>query len=524
MPALLPRRPRGARARWTLRRRLVAVLVGLVGVVAVGMGALSAVGLHTSLVTQIDQQLEAANRRAANAPEHAFPPDGDDRRPSPGNSQLGQATGTVNAFVPAGSDEEDVRADYIDDEGALRPLDDEQVAALLALPTDGAPHAVDLGPLGDYRAVATTTAGGATAVTALPTASATRTVTTYLLTEGAIVVVALLGAGAVGLVLVRRELRPLDRIAATATRVSALPLDRGEVVLAERVPDADTDTATEVGQVGAALNQLLGHVEQALAARHESESQVRQFVADASHELRTPLASIRGYAELVRRSPDALPATTLAALGRVESESARMTVLVEDLLLLARLDAGRPLEREAVDLRLLAVDALADAHAAGPGHRWELDLPEPAEDGTDDDAFCVTGDEHRLRQVLANLLTNARVHTPAGTRVTVSLERAAGGPGEPGAVLLRVADDGPGIPESLRGRLFQRFTRGDGSRHRASGSTGLGLSIAQAVVAAHGGTITTEDGPGATFVVRLPAARTAPVTEPVPSPQPVPAH
>lgn len=516
------------------------MLVGLVGVVAVGMGALSAFGLHSSLVTQIDQQLEAANRRAANAPVHAFPPDGDDGRPSPGNSQLGQATGTVNAFVPpAGSDEGDVRADYIDDEGTLRPLDDDQVAALLALATDGVPHAVELGALGDYRAVASTTRDGATAITALPTASATRTVTTYLLTEGVIVVVALLGAGAVGLLLVRRELRPLDRIAATATRVTRLPLDRGEVVLAERVPAADTDTATEVGQVGAALNQLLGHVEQALAARHESESQVRQFVADASHELRTPLASIRGYAELVRRSPDALPGSTLAALGRVESESARMTVLVEDLLLLARLDAGRPLEREPVDLRVLAIDAVADAHAAGPAHRWELDLPgtddagdasddgDGGDDEPEDDAFVVTGDEHRLRQVLANLLTNARVHTPAGTRVTVSLARAEGGPDEPPAVLLRVSDDGPGIPDALRGRLFQRFTRGDGSRNRAAGSTGLGLSIAQAVVAAHGGTLSAQDGPGATFVVRLPmpaAPREEREPEPAPAREPVRAH
>jgi len=507
-----------ARPRWTLRRRLVAVLVALVGAVAVGIGGLSAVALHTSLVTQIDQQLEAANRRAANAPARLQPPvppdDLADRRPSPGNSQPGQATGTVNVFVPPGATgtdgsdgSDDVRADYIDDEGVLRELDDAQVTALLALAPDGRPHAVDLGLLGGYRAIASTTPDGATAVTALPTASATRTVTTYVLTEGVIVVLALLGAGAAGLLLVCRELRPLDRIAATATRVTRLPLDRGEVVLAERVPERDTDTATEVGQVGAALNQLLGHVEQALGARHESESQVRRFVADASHELRTPLASIRGYAELVRRSPDPLPDSTLAALARVESESARMTVLVEDLLLLARLDAGRPLDRDPVDLGVLAIDAVADAHAAGRDHLWELDLPEPDEDVDAGDAFVVTGDDHRLRQVLANLLTNARVHTPAGTRVTVRLRCEPGGPDHPGSVVLRVADDGPGVPDPLRGRLFQRFARGDESRNRAAGSTGLGLSIAQAVVTAHGGTIALEDGPGAAFVVRLPAAR-----------------
>jgi two-component system, OmpR family, sensor kinase len=487
-------------SRWTLRRRLVVVLVALVAVVALGMGAVSALALRGSLVTQVDEQLSAANGRAANA-SMRFPPgeattdpgSGDDR-PSPGNLQPGQGINTINLFQL----DDVVRADYIDEDGQRRYLDDAQTATLLAVPQDDHAHPVALGDLGTYRAMSRTTADGAVVVTALPTEDLTSTVTRFVVVELVVGVLALLVAATLGLVLVRRELRPLDRMAATAARVSRLPLDRGEVVLAERVAEQDTDPATEVGQVGSALNQLLGHVSAALTARHESESQVRQFVADASHELRTPLASIRGYAELVRRSPEVLPDGAVTSLGRIESEAARMTGLVEDMLLLARLDAGRTLETEPVDLGMLAIDAVGDAHAAGRDHQWRLDLPDAEHDAEP----VVVGDEHRLRQVFANLLTNARVHTPPGTTVTVQV-RTVGTDVE-----VRVTDDGPGIPDELRDRLFQRFTRGDESRTRGTGSTGLGLAIVDAVVGAHGGTITADSGPdgGTTFTVRLPAA------------------
>ena len=237
---------------------------------------------------------------------------------------------------------------------------------------------------------------------------------------------------------------------------------------------------------------MLDNVESALQARHESEQRVRQFVADASHELRTPLASIRGYAELSRRESDPVPASVTHALGRVEAESLRMQELVEDLLLLARLDSGRPLEREPVDLSLLAVDAVGDAHAAALDHVWELDLPEePVE---------VPGDRARLHQILANLLANARTHTPPGTKVVTRLRR------EGGWVRLSVNDDGPGIPDSLQRNVFERFTRGEESRSRAKGSTGLGLSIVAAVGQAHGGRVELDSRPGdTTFSVLLPA-------------------
>jgi two-component system OmpR family sensor kinase len=191
--------------------------------------------------------------------------------------------------------------------------------------------------------------------------------------------------------------------------VSALPLARGEVSLPERVPDADP--RTEVGQVGAALNRMLDHVAAALETRHASETQLRQFVADASHELRTPLAAITGYTELVGRAE--LPADAAYSVARISSQAERMTTLVEDLLLLARLDAGRPLERAPVDLTRLVLDAVDDARVAGPDHRWALALPS--------EPVVVTGDALRLTQVITNLLANARTHTPAGTTVTVTL-------------------------------------------------------------------------------------------------------
>jgi two-component system OmpR family sensor kinase len=338
-------------------------------------------------------------------------------------------------------------------------------------------------------------------VTALPTAAVGTTVAWYGAVEVAVGAIGLLLAAAAADVLVRRGLRPLTKVADTATRVSELPLDKGEVSISERVPYAHPDT--EVGKVGGAINRMLGHVEAALAARQESELQVRQFVADASHELRTPLASIRGYTELVRRSDEPLPEGVGKALARVEAEAVRMTALVEDLLLLARLDAGRPLEQETVDLAELAVDAVADAHAAGPDHIWRLDV-EADDEADDEPTTLVRGDDHRLRQVLANLLTNARVHTPAGTHVAVAVRR------DGDDVVVRVDDDGPGIPSDLRERLFERFTRGDASRNRAAGSTGLGLAIAHAVVGAHGGTLTCASRPGRTeFTVTLPAAATA---------------
>jgi two-component system, OmpR family, sensor kinase len=283
-------------------------------------------------------------------------------------------------------------------------------------------------------------------------------------------------------------------VSAAARKVADLELDKGEVRLPTPIVPVDPDGAhTEVGQLGSALNRMLDRIAGALSARHASETRVRQFVSDASHELRTPLAAIRGYTELAQRKRDELPEDVAHAMSRVESETQRLTTLVEDMLLLARLDEGRPLERTPVDLVRVVADAVSDAHAAGPEHQWTLELP--------DDPVQVTGDPARLHQVLTNLLTNARVHTPAGTTVTTSVTTRSDG-----AAVLSVTDDGPGIPEALQPEVFERFARGDSSRSRRGGSTGLGLAIVAAVVKAHRGTIDLHSVPGDTrFVITLPA-------------------
>jgi two-component system OmpR family sensor kinase len=321
----------------------------------------------------------------------------------------------------------------------------------------------------------------------------------------AIVLVAILLAGLFGAFILRRALRPLRRVATVASDVASMHLESGDVNLAERVPEKDTNPHTEIGQVGIALNGLLDTVGTALEKRQASEAKLRTFVADASHELRTPLASIRGYAELTRRFGGPLGEDAQHNIGRIESEAMRMTSLVEDLLLLARLDAERELETRDVDLSRMLVDVLSDANAAGPDHEWELDLPE--------EPVTVRGDEARLQQVFTNLLANARVHTPAGTRVVLELSSPADG-----HVLARVRDNGPGIPEQLRPQLFGRFVRGDSSRARTTGSTGLGLSIVSAVVQAHHGSVSVQSTPGSTtFTVRLPVHQPAEVKQPVPA-------
>src|SRR5581483_1809944 len=247
---------------------------------------------------------------------------------------------------------------------------------------------------------------------------------------------------------------------------------------------------TEVGRLGLALNAMLGRIEEAFAARQASEERLRRFVADASHELRTPVASIRGYAELFRRGASGNAQDLAMSMRRIEDEAARMGHLVDDLLLLARLDEGRPLERRPVDLSQLAADAAADARALDPDRPITLEAAGPLE---------VAGDEQRLRQVLANLVRNALVHTPGGTPVAISTARQ----GE--SATLAIVDHGPGIPREVGDRIFERFYRADPARGRDGGSSGLGLSIVAAIVAAHGGSVDVTDTPGggATFTLRL---------------------
>ncbi len=477
---------------WTLRAKLVGSMLLLVAVVMPATGALTVLATQHYLLGQLTTDLSNASQRVLGAP----PRDRDgDHGPVglPGSASAVLQLGLVDGRVATALDGTPVNH-VVNDQNANDTLDASQIEKLQEAQLGPQPKRVDIGgDIGSYLLVARRSPAGVVYITGVTTKGVDETVANLLTLAVAGTVIGLVAVFAGGTYLVRRSLEPLSRVAGTARRVSQLKLDSGDVALAERVPDADADDHTEVGQVAAALNNMLDNVESALQSRHESEQRVRQFVADASHELRTPLASIRGYAELSRREVEPVPPSVTHAMGRVESESLRMQELVEDLLLLARLDSGRPLEREPVDLSLLAVDAVGDAHAASPDHVWELDLPEePVE---------VPGDRARLHQILANLLANARTHTPAGTKVTTRLRV------EGDWVRLSVGDDGPGISESLQRNVFERFTRGEESRSRTTGSTGLGLSIVAAVGHAHGGRVELDSRPGdTTFSVLLPAS------------------
>ncbi|MFP5371019.1 MAG: sensor histidine kinase, partial [Actinomycetes bacterium] len=280
--------------------------------------------------------------------------------------------------------------------------------------------------------------------------------------------------------------------------------------LSQRVPEGDD--RTEVGRLSRALNGMLSRIERAFRAQQASEAQargsedrMRRFVADASHELRTPLTSIRGFAELYRQGAVHSDDDVRRLMGRIEAEGARMGLLVEDLLLLARLDQQRPLTIGPVDLAAIAGDAVHDARAVQPGRPIALHLDESLVD-----VPVVQGDEPRLRQVVGNLVTNALTHTPPATRVTVSVSADA----DPGFLVLRVSDDGPGMDLADAARAFERFYRVDAARTREAGGTGLGLAIVASLVAAHGGSVdvATAPGQGAVFTVRLP--REGPVPRP----------
>jgi two-component system, OmpR family, sensor kinase len=320
-------------------------------------------------------------------------------------------------------------------------------------------------------------------VVAVPLREVDQTLNRLLLVEGLVIVGVLLALGAAAFFVVKVGLRPLDRIAVTAGEIAAGQLDR-------RVSPATQ--GTEVGRLGLALNAMLERLEQAFAARTESEERLRSFLADASHELRTPLASIRGYAELFRMGAAADPAATAKAMRRIEEEAQRMGVLVEDLLALARLDEAPERARQPVELAGLTHDAVADAGATAPQREITLHVVEPV---------TVLADPLQLQQVLANLLRNALVHTPAATPIEVSVERD----GETARISVR--DHGPGVPAAARERLFERFWRAEPGRERGRAGAGLGLAIASAIVDAHHGRIGVHDAPGggAVFVVELPA-------------------
>jgi two-component system OmpR family sensor kinase len=468
----------------SLRLKLLIAVIVLVFAGLTVADVVTYTSLRSFLFQRVDQQLKASPRSVAfalNQAAHGEPPGRNDLASLPPGTfgEVRDAGGTIltkKSFVygPSAPAEPDLRA----------PLPSTDESTEPGLFTTGALGGSSL----RYRVLVQDVflqPGGqhGVLIVAIPLSEIRQTLGRLLLIELLVSGAVLLGLGFLSWWLVRRGLRPLEEIGVTAGAIAA-----GD--LTKRVEP--TDERTEIGRLGVALNAMLAQIEAAFEERRASESRLRRFVADASHELRTPLTSIRGYAELFRRGADSRPDDLAKSMQRIEAEASRMGLLVDDLLLLARLDQGRPLEREPVDVAQVAADAVESARAIEP-HR-------PITVGSNGSAF-VLGDEARLRQVADNLLDNVRVHTQPDTPVDVKVERIGH------QVVLSVADQGPGMPVEVLARVFERFYRGDPARSRGTGGVGLGLSIVSAIVDAHGGRVTcsSPEGAGTTFEISLPA-------------------
>jgi len=491
-PAPAPSRFRPA--AWHLRTRLILLAMALLVAICGAVGLFSYASMDSFLTRQLDAELSQAAKRST---DPGRPPlGGFNGRPDPLDAR-GQSIGTLNARILNGQINS---GGFLNTDTTRSALSSQDKQTLLALPQDGNPADRSLST-GDYRLVAVKTGFGDVLVTGLPLAGKEGTLASLVWTFVFVSLGGLLLIGLTGTVLIRRTMKPLEQLSEVATRVARLPLDAGEVALAVRVPPSNANPGTEVGSVGHALNLMLENVASALEARQRSETKVRQFVADASHELRTPLTAIRGYTELMRMTENFTP-DGRKSLARVQSQSERMTTLVEDLLLLARLDEGQPLKLSEVDLTQLVIEAVSDEKVIAPDHRWHLELP--------DEPLSVNGDASQLRQVLVNLLSNARKHTAPGTTVVTGVGKSADG-----SVVVTVTDDGAGIPAEFVDHAFARFARADAARQgtapssgagAAEGTSGLGLSIVESIVEAHGGTVQVSSRPGRTeFTLRLPA-------------------
>jgi two-component system, OmpR family, sensor kinase len=469
----------------TLRARLISIVVVLL---VLGFGTVALVTtlvVRNVLTDRLDAQLHAAGARFAISLEH-----GDsDHDSGPGQFQVqGQPAGTLGARLFNGNVTSAAVVAAHDSTGAVTAADR---AVLARLTSPAGPRTVDLPHLGAYRITVVAGRDGDLQLTGLPYDPVEDTIDHLVLIQALVLALVLVAVAIACAVLVGVNLRPLRRVAATAERVAATPLATGAVTLPERAPPGPP--GSEIATLSSAFNAMLDEVGSALSQRHESEERLRRFIADASHELRTPVAVVRSHAEFATRTGgDELPDDVRSALERIVDQTARMGRIVEDLLLLARLDSGRGLQIEDVDLTRIVLDAVDDARVTAPDHRWELRLPE--------EPVMVRGDVAALHQIVANLLANARVHTPAGTTVRTSLAGSA-------QVRLEVADDGPGLAPEVRDRAFDRFVRGDSTRADGTGSSGLGLPIVAALVAAHHASVrlvSDPDHPGTQVTVTLP--------------------
>jgi two-component system OmpR family sensor kinase len=466
----------------SLRARLVAALLGACAVGLLLLGAITYVEQRSFHLDRLDDQARAAidpvGRELGDAGIGPSEHQGDSERRGRGGPgpESGLPPGTY-------AQRRDARGKALGDV-VLDPFD-QGVTAKPRIPKEvpiDQPFTVD-GPDSRYRVLAETSGDDGVTIVAVPMRGVDRTLNRLLVVEGLVIVGVLILLAAVASVIVRIGLRPLDRVSETAGRIAG-----GD--LSHRVES--TDPRTETGRLGNSFNSMLDRLEAAFRVRQESEDRLRRFLADASHELRTPLSSIRGYAELYRMGAASDPAGVERSMQRIEEEATRMGVLVEDLLTLARLDEVADAPHRELDLSQLVRDAVDDARVTAPGRPISMAANGPA---------LVRGDAHQLRQVLANLVRNALVHTPADAPLDVSLASSGS------RVRVEVRDHGPGLPTDDPSELFERFWRQEGGRERGRSGAGLGLAIVAAIVAAHGGEVTAANAPGggAVFVVELPA-------------------
>lgn len=473
---------------WTLQTRLMVTVLGIVSILIIAIGFAMTTALRATLDSQLDDEVRGLAIRTQLDMQSVGDPTLSAAeilaltRAMPGTLLITTTTsGLSGAYVT------EKRSVVLSESDVSQVLQHTEILQLSA-PTQLALTDVTL----NHTTFRTTVTLDGSAVVGLADTEMQRQIGALLWAVTLVTLVGLAFLAIATVVVVRAGLRPLRAVVATAERVATLKLDAGQGAITERVADGLTDPTSEIGRVGAALNTMLDHVDASLQARARNEALMRRFVADASHELRTPLTSIRGYSELSLRAPDN-PESTATALERIQAQSVRMSELVEDLLLLARLDEGQELVVQDVDLTPLAIDAVSDARAGGQEHHWAIDVTgEPV---------MVRADPSRLQQIIVNLLANARTHTPAGTDITLGLTT------DGSDAVLTVHDTGGGIAPDVRESIFERFTRADASRARKTGGTGLGLSIAHAIAQAHGGTLAVESEPGnTTFTLRLPLA------------------
>ncbi len=481
----------------------------MLGVACLIIGLSSFLTIKNSLESQVSERLDQTSRRAMifkpeDAPVRNGGAGGVDGANAEGAQNVcetsasssplnapGQSAGTLTVCVNNGNVG---FSGVLDSSGDLQSLSEADVAQLKDVPAEATAQKVDL-EVGNYlvEAHALPNQPQTVVVTGIPLKDMNNTLATLVavMAGGSLAVMVI--AGLLGSWIIRRTMRPLERVSAVATGVAQADLESQVLSRADRVQPRDSNPRSEVGAVGFALNQMLGNVQSALQAREKTENQMRAFIADASHELRTPLAAIKGYSDLLRWTEN-LSDSGEQSVNRIESQTARMSRLVEDLLLLARLDEGKQPVFEAVDLSEMLAESTFDMQVAAPNHRWTLNIP--------DDPVEVRGDRNQLQQVISNLLSNARKHTAEGTHVTASLGFAEGGFAE-----VRISDNGEGIDPEFIDKIFDRFTRADAARSGDAGTTGLGLPIVRAIVEAHGGSIDVQSRPGETvFKVLLPLA------------------